>query len=45
MLPEDPQERQARDSPRAVLAALLLAIILLGAAAIFALVVFSRACG
>jgi hypothetical protein len=42
--PEDPREQQARNSPRAVIAAFLLAAIVLGAASLFAAVLFSRAC-
>jgi hypothetical protein len=44
-MPQDPREQQARNSPRAVIAAFLLAAIVFGAAALFAFVLFSRACG
>ncbi len=43
--PEDPEEIVARNSPRAVAAALLLAGVILAAAAVFLAVLFSRACG
>jgi preprotein translocase subunit Sec61beta len=41
----DPEEIRARNSPRAVVAAVLLAAVVLAALAILLAVVFSRACG
>jgi hypothetical protein len=37
-------EREARSSPRAVAAALILALVILAAAGVFLAVLFSRAC-
>jgi len=42
--PPDPEEIRARNSPRAVAAAVLLAAVVLVAAAILLAVVFVRAC-